>query len=429
MSMCGLDFGTSNSTVGVFKDVKATMVPMEIHPLSGEVETTLPSALFFDFESDEISFGRKAIENYTQGEFGRLMRAMKSILGSSQMDEGTQIKGNVYTFNQIIGFFMQSLKERAEQFSKQALESVVLGRPVHFSDTHPELDLAAELRLADIAKQVGFKQVSFQFEPIAAAYDYEQSVIEEEIALIIDIGGGTSDFTIIRLSQTNKDLADRSADLLANHGIHIGGTDFDRHLSLATVMPYFGLGVPYKDKPNISMPKHYFVDLATWHQIHTLYEPNVLRDIADLRLSMQRAEPIDRLLTLLKQKDGHRLAGKVEQAKIDLSMGPTAVLDLAFLNRDVVVGDDIEHVATQAELADAIANDVGRVFAAVDETLVQSGIQKQQINTIFTTGGSTALPSVKALVQSQFPEAKWVSGDLFNSVGKGLVLEAHRRYR
>ena len=429
MSICGLDFGTSNSTVGVLHNDQATMVPLEKHPHTGDMETTLPSALFFDFETDDISFGRQAIRNYTQGEFGRLMRSMKSILGSSQMDEGTQIKGQVYSFNQIIGFFMQSLKSRAEAFSQQAMQSVVLGRPVHFNDHHPALDAAAEQRLAEIARQVGFEQVSFQFEPIAAAFDYEQTVEDEEIALIIDIGGGTSDFTIIRLSKAGRQRSDRSADLLANHGIHIGGTDFDRHLSMATMMPFFGLGVPYKDKPTIAMPIHYFVDLATWHRIHTLYDPKVIRDIADLRLSMQQVEPIDRLLTLLKQKDGHRLAGQIEQAKIDLSSASHTQLDLAFLNRDGVVTADVTHTATAQDLEDAIATDVGRVFAAIDETLVQSGLDKQQINTVFTTGGSTALPSVKALVQQRFPAANWVSGDLFNSVGKGLVLEAQRRYR
>jgi hypothetical chaperone protein len=198
---------------------------------------------------------------------------------------------------------------------------------------------------------------------------------------------------------------------------------------MATVMPYFGLGIPYKDKPTLNMPKHYFVDLATWHQIHRLYEPKILRDIADLKLLMQEIQPIERLLTLLKQKDGHRLAGLVEQAKIDLSEQSEAVIDLSFLNREKVSADPITHKAKQADMAGAIDYDVQRVFNAVNETLTQSGIKKSDIHTIFTTGGSTALPSVKSLVQSTFPDASWVSGDLFNSVGKGLVLEAAKRYR
>ena len=147
MSLCGLDFGTSNSTVGVFQHQQAVMVPLETHPLRGTQETTLPSALFFDFEADDIVFGRHAIERYSHGDFGRLMRSMKSILGSNQMDDGTQIKHKVYSFSEIIGFFVNSLKVRGEAFTGEALTSVVMGRPVHFNDHHKDLDDAAENKL------------------------------------------------------------------------------------------------------------------------------------------------------------------------------------------------------------------------------------------------------------------------------------------
>lgn len=429
MSICGLDFGTSNSTVGVMRNGVPEMAQLEKNPATSALETTLPSALFFDFEDDSISFGRHAIENYTQGEFGRLMRSMKSILGSGQMDEGTQIKNRVYSFSEIIGFFVSRLKAQAEAHADESMTSVVMGRPVHFNDDNPELDNAAERRLEEIAHSVGFKDVSFQFEPIAAAYDYEQTVEDEELALIIDIGGGTSDFTLMKLSKAGKARSDRKSDLLANHGIHIGGTDFDRHLSLATVMPLLGLGLPYKDKPAISMPKHYYYDLATWHQIHNLYEPQVIRDIADLRLRMQSKAPIDRLLSVLKQKDGHRVAGRVEQAKIDLAGSPATEIELDFLAGTSDASDLQCCKADASTLHDAIENDVSRVFNAVDETLSQAGISAAEIDTIFTTGGSTALPSVKQLVKQQFGSANWVAGDLFNSVGKGLALEADRRYR
>ncbi|MBU2864728.1 Hsp70 family protein [Reinekea forsetii] len=431
MSICGLDFGTSNSTVGVVHQQQPLMVPLELNSQSGDFETTLPSALFFDFETDEIHFGREAIELYSRGEFGRLMRSMKSILGSKNMDEGTQIKHKRYAFNDIIGFFMASLKQRAEAFNQQSLESVVLGRPVHFNDHHPELDLAAQNRMADIAHSVGFKQVSFQYEPIAAAYDYEQQVDKEELALIIDIGGGTSDFTLIKLSKQNRLKAQRDDDLLANHGIHIGGTDFDRHLSMATVMPHFGLNSYYIDKPTLKMPRHYYVDLATWHRIHLLYDANVLRDIAELARESQDKQAMLRLAQLLKNKQGHKLAASVEQAKIDLSHQETTNIDLSYLV-NLKGHDNSEELllnkASQLDLANAIEADVNKVFAAIDDTLTQAGLQASQIDTLFTTGGSTALPSVKKLISEKFSQAKWISGDLFNSVGKGLLLDAQRRY-
>ena len=423
MSLCGLDFGTSNSTLAVEREGQAHMVPLE-----GQ-ETTLPSALFFDFQTDDIHFGRQAIQHYTQGHFGRLMRSMKSILGSSQMDEGTQIKTRKYLFSEIIAFFIASLKERAEHFAQTPIHQVVLGRPVHFNDYHTHLDQEAENRLAAIAKSVGFTDISFQFEPIAAAYDYEQQCQQEELALIIDIGGGTSDFTIIRLGQHLSHKSDRQQDILANHGVHIGGTDFDRHFSLASVMDRFGMRVPYKDNPAMEMPKHFYVDLATWHRIHLLYEAKTLRDLTELKNRMMDKEPIDRLLSLLKQKDGHRLAGLIEQAKIDLSSQTKTTIDLEFLNRLEWVTDKTECPVDQRTLEQAIYQDVEKVLATIDETLIQAQIKPEQIQTIFTTGGSTALPMVQKQIRQRFSSTRQVQGDLFNSVGKGLLLEAQRRYR
>ena len=424
MSVCGLDFGTSNSTVGVLRNNRTEMVPLEQHPVTGELQTTLPSALFFDFHSDEISFGRRAIECYTNGQFGRLMRSMKSILGSSQMDEGTQIKAHKYRFDEIIAFFLTSLKERSEQYCQQTIDSVVLGRPVHFNDYRPDLDQAAEERLMAIARSIGFRQISFQFEPIAAAYDYEQQIDSEEIALIIDMGGGTSDFTIIKLSPKQTQQPDRQQDILANHGIHVGGTDFDRHLSLASVMPEFGMYTQYKDKPGVEMPKHFYVDLATWHRIHLLYSRETIWELEDLKLRMADKRPLDRLLTLIRQKDGHRLAGLVEAAKIELSTEANTQVQLGFLQESPPLSCHIN----QQQLAQAIHHDLDRVFQAISETLVQANLRTNAITTIFTTGGSTALGAVDQYIHKHFPEARRVHGDLFNSVGKGLVLEAQRRY-
>lgn len=428
MSICGLDFGTSNSTVGIAIDGKPTMVPLEKNLITGQMECTLPSAIFFDFETDEVHFGRDGINRYAKGEFGRLMRSMKNVLGTPLMDETTQVKFDKLSFAELISFFVASLKQRAVDFGGRELESVVMGRPVRFNDDDAALDLQAQNRLEEIAKLSGFKNVSFQYEPIAAAYDYEQQVQGEEVALIIDMGGGTSDFTIIRLGQQHARQADRKSDLLANHGIHIGGTNFDRNLSLATVMPHFGLGAKYKGRPGMKMPTHYFHSLSTWHEIHHLYDPAVLRKLKDLRFDIEDKTAVDRLLTLLQQRDGHRLAGLVEQCKIELSNKPEAIIDLDFLNREEDLYDHVEYTASQATLHNAVINDMQRVISAIDETLVQSGIGIEQINTVFTTGGSTALPTVKQLVQQKFPQCKIVNGDLFNSVGKGLYLEAVRRY-
>ncbi len=429
MNVCGLDFGTSNSTIGVYKDNKPSMVPLEQDDRQ-QWQSTLPSALFFAFEDDQISFGRSAMRRYTAGESGRLMRSMKNIMGSAFMGETTQVKRRHYSFEEIIGFFIQSLKQRAEHYLGEAagaIDSVVLGRPVFFNDDNPGLDSEAEQRLLNVARSVGFANVSFQYEPIAAAFDYEQKVTQEELALIVDIGGGTSDFTIVRLSPERHRLTERREDFLANHGVHIGGTDFDRRLSVSGVMHHFGMGEPLAHRPTLKMPGHYYFDLATWHKIHLLYDQSVLRELRELRPTLQNKRPLDRLLDLLTHRQGHRLASMVEAAKMELSSTTETTIALSMILESF---DDLENCSiTRLQLEQSLSADCERIFSALDQTVAQAGLKPGQIDTVFTTGGSTALPLIRQGVRAAMPEAKLVAGDLYNSVGSGLLTEALKRYQ
>ena len=431
MTICGLDFGTSNSTIGVHTDAGDTMVPLE-QDATGTWHSTLPSALFFGFDDTTIDFGRKAIARYTAGEPGRLMRSMKSILGSSTMADTTQVLGRAYSFDEIIGLFVARLRTAAQNTLPgecTALDAVVMGRPVFFNDTKPDLDKAAEQHLGAIATLAGFKEVSFQYEPIAAALDYESRIASEELALIVDIGGGTSDFTVIRLSPERHHLLDRGDDLLANHGIHLGGTDFDRNLSLRGVMGAFGLGLPMRDKPTMDMPSYYYHDLATWHRIHLLYERSVFNELEQLLGLVSDKMPIRQLISLLKRRKGHQLAALVETAKITLSSQATAEVPLGALFEGASDDTTDPRTLTQAMLQSALERDVERIFSALDDALIQAGLSVGDIDTVFTTGGSTALPLIKACVENSFPDAKHVEGDLYTSVGSGLLTEARKRYR
>ena len=430
MSLCGLDFGTSNSTIGVLRDGTKCMVPLD-DDQDGALQTIMPSAMFFDFEDDTTRFGRAAVELYTQGVPGRLLRSMKSLLGGTHMGDGTQVKRRFYTFDEIVSLFVGHLKQRADAFVDGAgapLDSVVMGRPVYFNDKDPELDRAAEAHLAEIARLAGFKEVSFQFEPIAAALDYEERVASETLAVIIDIGGGTSDFTLVRLSPERRQHADRKDDFLAHHGTHLGGTDFDRRLSMATVMPEFGLGVPYRDRPGLEMPSHFYWKLATWHQINLLYEREVRFALDDLRLVLRDKAPVDRLLALIKTRKGHQLAGLVEQAKIELSAAKDSAIALQALFEPDSELEASECLVSRAQLQDSLQADVEKIFRALDETLTQAGVSESDVDTVFTTGGSTALPMITNLIDAKFAHAERVGGDLYNSVGSGLLVEAIKRY-
>ncbi|WP_230370944.1 Hsp70 family protein [Paludibacterium denitrificans] len=253
---CGIDFGTSNSTVGWLCPDRPTLLPLE----DGKI--TLPSVVFFNYEEDHSVFGRHALQEYIEGYEGRLMRSLKSLLGSSLIDSQTEVQGKALPFRHLLTLFIQELKQRADRAANRSFSEVVLGRPVFFVDDNPKADQLAEDTLAEVARQIGFKDVSFQYEPIAAAFDYESGIEREELVLIVDIGGGTSDFSLVRLSPQRHMLDQRHDDILANGGVHIGGTDFDKQLSLHGVMPLFGF------KSCATMPRCRPASISTWPPAH-----------------------------------------------------------------------------------------------------------------------------------------------------------------
>ncbi len=312
MAACGLDFGTSNTTLGIGSGGVPSLVPLE------GAHRTLPSAIFFAPGRD-AEIGRAAIEAYVEGTPGRLMRALKSVLGSALVEESTPVGRERIRFRDVIARYLTAVKARAEAETGLSLDAVVHGRPVHFVDDDPAADRKAEDTLRQIAESIGFRHVRFQFEPIAAALDYERTVTGEEIALIADIGGGTSDFSIVRLSPERHRREDRADDILANDGVRIGGTDFDRTLSLGAVMPLLGLGSPMK-RGDLAVPNAYFHDLATWSSINRLYNAKTLREIDEVVRDAARPDLVTRLRRVVEAERGHSLAMAVEGAKIATSI-------------------------------------------------------------------------------------------------------------
>ena len=414
VAACGFDFGTSNTTLGIPDEGVPTLVALE------DDEVTIPSAVFFTPRS-EIRIGRGAIEAYVDGVPGRLMRGLKSVLGSSLVNEQTHVGRVRLRFHEVIARYVAAVKLRAEAQIGRDLVSVVHGRPVHFVDGDPEADRCAEDTLRDIAHSVGFRDVSFQFEPIAAALDYERQTKSEEIALIADIGGGTSDFSIVRLGPERHRLEERASDILANGGVRIGGTDFDRQLSLGTIMPRLGYRSAMK-RPGLDVPSNYFHELATWSSINRLYNRRILRELQEVRREAAQPQLLDRLLHVVETQRGHSLAMEIEDAKISLSEEPNTALRLAWIEPGLDVRVERQELAKHTgELTRRIAGQIG-------VCVHQAGLSVDRIDALFLTGGSTQIPHVRAAVMAAASRAKVVEGDTFGSVGKGLTLEAARRY-
>ena len=414
MSICGLDFGTSNTTLGTIEGDAPALTALEAG------QTTIPSAIFYETDG-AVLIGRQAVESYVDGAPGRLMRSLKSVLGTSLIEETTWLGRERTSFRDVIAYYLGAVKRRAEQATGRELRDVVHGRPVHFVDNADDADARAEQTLRDIAHEIGFDQVTFQFEPIAASLDYERGISAEEIALIADIGGGTSDFSIVRLGPQRHGKVDRSSDILANDGVRIGGTDFDRQLSLGVIMPLFGFGSAMK-RPGLDVPSSYFHDLATWSNINRMYEPRVIAGIRQVRQEAREPELLDRLVRVVDEQRGHTLAMEVEDAKIALSDSRRADIPLQWVAPGLAAAigrpDLVGHTRQLAE----------RIAARIKICLAQARLSADDIDAVFLTGGSVRLAHVRKAITKALPSSRIVEGDTFGAVGKGLTLEALRRY-
>jgi len=415
-AFCGLDFGTSNSTIGISKNNICQLVPLEGN------KPTIRSAIFCDTELKQWVFGQEGINSYLESVPGRLMMALKSVLGSSLMEDKTVIFNEYIPYTSVLSHFIQHIKSSAEKTAEIELTHVVLGRPVHFDDHDVEKDRHAQNTLETIARELGFKEVSFQYEPIAAAMTYEMSIHKEQLALIVDMGGGTSDFTIIRLYPGEKS-AQRSQDVLANCGIHVAGTDFDQRLSLNTVMPLLGMGSHMKgSSSDIEVPSMFYHDLTTWHTLSNLYGANTLSRVRSIETMAHEKQLISRLLHVLKTKAGHHILDAVETGKQRLSEELSILLNLSFIEPDL-------NVAIQRSLFnETIQDQLQRIIDTIQQTVKIASINPADISAIFYTGGSTKIPTIRDKINALFPQAEVIQGDAFGSVGMGLTLDAQRKY-
>lgn len=405
----GIDFGTSNSAMAWRRAGQTA----QLVPLEGKA-AAMPTALFFNYEDRSTHYGRDAMRQYLAGEEGRLMRSLKSLLGSSLLQDKTAVHGQLVSYQDIIAIFLKHMAEQAQQHMGGMPERVVLGRPVHFVDGNPERDAQAQASLEAAAHTAGFQEVAFQLEPIAAALDYEQRLSEEACILVVDIGGGTSDFTVVRLGPQHAGKLDRTQDILATTGVHIGGTDFDHKLNVAEVQPLLGLG--HHGPSGREVPSRVFYDLSTWHLIQWLYTAKALREAEALRSDYSDRHLHARLMRVLEEQAGHRLADAVEQGKITASStAAVAPLDLGWVESGLaaqITPEGLE-LHLQALLAE--------VVKCAQECVNKAGLRKEQITALYLTGGSSALQTLRDALQQAFPTTPQVAGDLFGGVASGLA--------
>lgn len=417
ISACGIDFGTSNSTIGISTNNNTKLIHLE------ENSPILKSSIFFSTDDNAYYIGQNGINRYFDGYPGRLMLSLKSILGSYLAQEKIVVCKKSLSYVEIIGLVLKYIKTTAENSLHTELNKVILGRPVRYHDHDDTKDRLAQATMQEIALAQGFKEVAFQFEPIAAALDYESTITSEEIALIVDIGGGTSDFTIIKINDKRK-TNDRKEDILANYGVHIGGTDFDSELSLHSVMPLLGKGSLMKSDNGsyIEVPSSIYYDLTTWHLLSFLYSHKTINNLKQVYAAATDKKLIQRALEVLQKRLGHYLLNTVEKAKISLSQQKNINVDLSIIEKNL----DLNITREQFEISCFTL--ITQLESTINSTLNQANIKANDINSVFVTGGTTQIPSVYNCIKTLFPNAKYVTGDIFGSVGKGLAIQAQRTW-
>ncbi|CAB3803934.1 Chaperone protein DnaK [Paraburkholderia fynbosensis] len=415
MNYCAIDFGTSNSAVAVPDGALLKLAPVE------DAYTTLPTAVFFNTDEDTREFGRAALAAYIDGFDGRLMRSMKSILGSPLAENSTDLgDGSAIKYTDVIAIFVDHLKRSAEKSTGGAIDRAVLGRPVFFVDDDPRADQMAQQQLEAAARSVGLREIHFQYEPIAAAFDYESHLTEEGLVLVADIGGGTSDFSLVRVGPERMKRVERKGDVLAHHGVHVAGTDFDRRVELATILRE--LGYQSLDPEGREIPNRIYFDLATWHLINTVYAPKRVSELALMRHLFTQTKHHDRLMRVVERRLGHALAAHAEEAKIGVAAGGETVIDLD------EVEDDLRLAFDEAQLIKAGQDETQRIVQAARDTVQAAGVAPRDVSAVYFTGGSTGLAFLSGALAAAFPDAKAVFGDRLASVATGLGIHARRLF-
>ena len=416
MITASIDFGTTNSVVGINNSGKIEMIAL------GKESLETKTVLFYSFEDRNFYVGDDALEELKLDTLGRYLVALKSFLGGSENLE-TTLGTTTYLLSDLIAIILRRFKGVLEAHAGESIERVVLGRPVRFNDESDELDQQAQERLKAAAIQAGFIEVEFQYEPIAAALSYEKDISNEELILVADIGGGTTDYTIIRVGgERNKQ--NRKEDILATHGTYVGGNSFDTEIIKSFVVKHLGQGSLYKNMgKEMEIGPALYSDFSEWHKFQKMYDPKVLNSIEKFIYMAYDKDRISRLLELIKEGLYFSFSEKIIESKVNLSFSEKTKINMNMFDKP------FEEPLTQEAFNAVIAHHTQKIKTTLDETMAMANIDYEQIDRVFLTGGSTLVPAVSNIYKELFSEEKLVHTDVFSSVGYGLAIYAGEAWK
>ena len=410
----GIDFGTSNSSITIWDVERRALVR---DPRIAGVES---SFMYFPYtlRRDPPLIGDAAKARYVQDRMrGRFFQAIKTILPNRTFTE-TIVNNQPFVLEDLIAFFLRFLKTKADEVTRQDVKRVVMGRPAVFS-TVPEEDQVAQERLYMAARLAGFEEIHFQYEPIAAAFAYEARISQPERVLVGDFGGGTSDFTVVQLDPKRQGFPDRAADILATGGLPVAGNKYDSATMWHKLTPRFGRGATYESwGKRLEVPDTLHRQICQWDQIVFLRNAPKLDLIWRLaRLSSDPAA-FERLESLVKDNQGFALFQMIEGAKITLTTHDLA--PMRFTHPRITLNEQL----TLSEFDHNTVDLTSTIAGYLDKFLAAAQVTPASVETVFLTGGTSFIRSLRAEFTQRFGAAKLRDGGEFTSVGDGLALSA-----
>jgi hypothetical chaperone protein len=419
----GLDFGTSNSALAAVIEAAPVLAGF---PSPAGISHTFPSVLYFERRKEGAltrltsAAGPAALQRYLEAEDkGRLIQSLKAYLGDRRFD-GTGVFSQHYSLEGMIALIVRHLLHDAHTPAQLIPSRVVVGRPVHFSDTRdPEDDEFALMRLRSAIAQCGFTDIVFEYEPVAAAYSYEQTLEHDELIIIGDFGGGTSDFSILRVGPEQRRRR-RAREIVGTDGVAVAGDAFDRQIIRKLVAPRLGLGSEFFSPPDkfLPIPSWPYERLERWHHLSFLNTPKNLEMLEHLRRSALIPERLQAFVHLVKSEMGFRLHEAVRRAKFDLSVNSAARFE--FHCDPVAITKNV----TRVEFETWIEHELRLMAESVDRLLSSTGVAAGDIDHVFLTGGSSFVPAVRRIFIERFGAEKITGGEELTSVATGLSLRA-----
>ncbi len=423
----GLDFGTTNSSIARGVDSSVEMVRF---PLLGGTTESYRSLLYLenvrhDGKNRLVSWtGPAGIEHYLSRETaGRLIQSLKSFLTSRAL-QTTEVFGRRVSIEDLISRILRDLREKAEQQFGVPITSAVAGRPVRFVGAESEDDNQyAENRLRKAYQLAGFEEIEFEMEPVAAAHYYESTLDHDELILIGDFGGGTSDFSLIHVGPTIRRGGRTSRDLLGNAGVGIAGDAFDAKIVRNLVSPHLGAGSQMRSVNKIlPVPTWVYAKLERWHHLSFLKARETMNMLASVKAQALEPHKIEALIHLVNEDLGYYLHQAVQKTKCALSKETAAPFHLSdgFL--------EVEAAAERSCFEGWIAEEVAAIEGCVDSLLQNSGVRPADVNMVFLTGGSSFVPAVRRIFERRFGADRIRTGNEFTSVAAGLALKANELF-